>query len=724
MLILRSLLFFFLLYTPLAAFPTSQYDLQLTEKEQRFINEHQDIVLGAGLKFEPFVLQRENGSITGHDADLVELINRMSGLNMRIVTGVWSEIQAQAERREIDGLSSSAFASSRLELFNPSDAYLSLSYIIIVKAGNPGNLLKVEDLNGKRLVLQKDNLLFAEAYDSLGVSSEIVHVDTIEQVLMAISSGSADYCILDESAFFVASRIGIGNLIEVAFSFGDPFQLLFWFRKDWPELVSIVNKALTAIPIGRQMEMRRRWFQRLRPIETRPLLTELDADEKKYLAELGVISVCIEPDSMPLEGVSDDFHHLGIASDYLKLVAAKLGLQVRLKLINKVDPETCDLISLRLLQPNARKPSALLSSSAYLDLPLVLATRKETSYLQSLDQAKGQTIALVPNSPAASLIQQSYGELHWLEVDDTLMGLRAVSHGEAFGLIDFAPTLYNLIYTERLDNIQIQGAIGEKLSFAMAVEAKHPQLYSAVQKALNAIAPLERNRIFEKWVALSIQQVPDYSHFWKLFAGFLLVLMTILFWYAKLKQAHAQTALALHRLEKMQDELKKKNLQLEHLTHTDRLTQLCNRSRLDECLNAQLERFRRYQIPCGLVMIDIDKFKLVNDSYGHLEGDKVLQAVAECLARNVRKADILGRWGGEEFMLICPGIGLMGAGRLAEKLRAELERQGSATQHGYTASFGAAEMISGDDLNSLLSRADQQLYLAKDSGRNTVYPKV
>jgi diguanylate cyclase (GGDEF)-like protein len=133
-----------------------------------------------------------------------------------------------------------------------------------------------------------------------------------------------------------------------------------------------------------------------------------------------------------------------------------------------------------------------------------------------------------------------------------------------------------------------------------------------------------------------------------------------------------------------------------------------------------LEQFRRYRIPFSLIMIDIDHFKNINDSFGHLEGDRVLCDMAECLARNIRRIDMLGRWGGEEFMIICPATDLKGGFGLAEKLRIAIADFQYSTGRSHSASFGVSQVDVADNLSTLLARADRQLYRAKESGRNRV----
>lgn len=158
----------------------------------------------------------------------------------------------------------------------------------------------------------------------------------------------------------------------------------------------------------------------------------------------------------------------------------------------------------------------------------------------------------------------------------------------------------------------------------------------------------------------------------------------------------------------------------EELSITDQLTQLYNRSYLDKTLHKEMTRFQRYGTPMSVILIDIDFFKEVNDLYGHLAGDMVLIEIARILKSNIRITDTLGRWGGEEFMIICAENDLNEAVRLAEKLRAAIASHTFPTIGTKTASFGVAAVMSGDDEMGLVERVDNALYQAKNLGRNRV----
>ena len=157
----------------------------------------------------------------------------------------------------------------------------------------------------------------------------------------------------------------------------------------------------------------------------------------------------------------------------------------------------------------------------------------------------------------------------------------------------------------------------------------------------------------------------------------------------------------------------------------DGLTGLANRRQADETLATELARVERIGGPVGLILADVDDFKVVNDRHGHPTGDMVLRDLAATLRETVREIDTAARWGGEEFAVILPGTDLEGAAQVAERLRVALSEREILSVLGeplhVTASFGAAASSSSTTVAQLVGAADEALYRAKRAGKDRVY---
>jgi diguanylate cyclase (GGDEF)-like protein len=156
------------------------------------------------------------------------------------------------------------------------------------------------------------------------------------------------------------------------------------------------------------------------------------------------------------------------------------------------------------------------------------------------------------------------------------------------------------------------------------------------------------------------------------------------------------------------------------LAHTDPLTSIANRRSIMEALRQALEQNQRTEQPLSLVLLDLDRFKQINDQYGHEMGDRVLIHTAQVLQQNLRQSDLLGRWGGEEFVLLLPNTPIQEAHQLCKRLQRLLAENPLDSLPPVSASFGLATAVSGDTPDYLVSRADTAMYLSKQAGGNRV----
>ncbi len=167
-------------------------------------------------------------------------------------------------------------------------------------------------------------------------------------------------------------------------------------------------------------------------------------------------------------------------------------------------------------------------------------------------------------------------------------------------------------------------------------------------------------------------------------------------------------------------EVEQKNALLKRLSITDKLTGLNNRIKIDEVLQSDLDMFERYDNVFSVILIDIDHFKKVNDTYGHSIGDEVLKHFASILKNNARITDVVGRWGGEEFMIIASETDSVGATKFATILKKIINEHDFPKVKKVTASFGLTQINVGDSIEEVVNRADLALYNAKETGRNRV----
>lgn len=159
---------------------------------------------------------------------------------------------------------------------------------------------------------------------------------------------------------------------------------------------------------------------------------------------------------------------------------------------------------------------------------------------------------------------------------------------------------------------------------------------------------------------------------------------------------------------------------LKELATIDTLTKVYNRYKINEIMDHQIARSKRYNEVFSILMFDIDYFKKVNDTYGHYVGDLVLKKLSELVQRNIREVDSFGRWGGEEFMLLLHKASHEEAMFIAEKLRKLVKNYNIDNLYKITISIGVTTFSKYDTKETLLEKADNALYKSKEDGRNRV----
>ncbi|HHJ36683.1 MAG TPA: GGDEF domain-containing protein [Gammaproteobacteria bacterium] len=167
--------------------------------------------------------------------------------------------------------------------------------------------------------------------------------------------------------------------------------------------------------------------------------------------------------------------------------------------------------------------------------------------------------------------------------------------------------------------------------------------------------------------------------------------------------------------------IKALSARLRDIAYTDSLTKIYNRLHFAHFLDAEIDKVKRYGGKFSIIFFDLDHFKKVNDNYGHLMGDEVLECITGIVSKANRSADIFARYGGEEFIILTPETDLSGALVHAERLRNDIEKHDFKSVGSITSSFGVTEFDpETDNVETLLERADKALYLAKEYGRNRV----
>lgn len=437
---------------------------------------------------------------------------------------------------------------------------------------------------------------------------------------------------------------------------------------------------------------------------------DLSTAEQQWLDSVEFIRLCSDPDWMPYEATGEAGQHIGIMSDFHKLWSEMMNKPVRLQITDSwqqalqfMQQKKCDVLSSAQDVPSRRHYISV--TQPFINYPFAIATQPDQQFIVNLLPLMDKKFVMVQGYAGVELIRTVYPDIRLMLVDSARAGLKLVEKGHVYGFIDTVPSINYQTLKHGISHIKISGVLEEHYAMSVGVRRDLTELVSIYNKAIAETHEVERQRILNNWLSLEFDYKINMTLVWQALA--VLLLMSGLFFY------HYFTVTRSNR------QLQLANRQLEEVSRRDHLTEMPNRLCLQEAFESELERYHRYGHPFSLLMMDIDHFKRINDNFGHVVGDEILKRIADLLMQNVRGTDIAGRWGGEEFLVLCPETDLQGAWKLAEQLRILVgQTDFGIDKMNITASFGVTDFRDDEMIEHCIKRADQALYRAKHGGRN------
>ncbi len=446
---------------------------------------------------------------------------------------------------------------------------------------------------------------------------------------------------------------------------------------------------------------------------------ELTKDEKEYLATRN-ISVCISPEwHSPFYEVDKDGNAVGLGVDYLHFLKKRFNLNFSIvkthswdKTRQLIKEGKCDVLPFEI---ETKEKSDLLNfTSPYMDFPVVITTKNDVRFVNGSKDLAGKTVLFQKDHYLKYFFQENPSSLDLREVESANAGLAEVSRGKAFAFIDSLPcTIYALQHSQYNNELKVSGRLAKDLKISVGVRKDDKKLFYIIQKCFNAITPQERKHIIDKWFTIEYGAQIDYVLIAEIVGGSFLIFAILLYWNRKIAYMNKV-------LQESRREIKKQNETLKVISSTDELTQLYNRRKIDQILQGEIENSLIVGKGFGICLLDIDFFKKINDTYGHQAGDSVLANLAQFLMNHTRVSDYVGRWGGEEFLIIFPQIKAGALEVLAEKLRQEIKELSFGELGHITVSLGITMFQKNDTTESIVKRVDEALYKVKNSGRDGV----
>ncbi|MGM0424253.1 MAG: transporter substrate-binding domain-containing diguanylate cyclase [Thermodesulfobacteriota bacterium] len=690
----------------------------LTQEETAYLRKHQVLKVNNLQDWPPFNFT-QNQKPKGFCMDYLRLLAEKLGMELEFITGPsWEEFMAMLQNGELDLLADVVETEDRRQDIAFTEPYLTIFSGIVVKQGQE-KPQSMQDLADKQVAVPKQ-FYYQEILDKHYPDIQVTTEENTLECLKSVSSGKADAALAEKPVFdYLITKHFLTGLTSVPIRNSPHLEntpVSIGVAKDRDILRDILQKAMDTVSEEEMSQIYSRWFQD-EELAEQALRVPLAPEEQNYLESKEEVRMCVHPGWLPFSGLNEEEEPIGIAPEIMQLVQERIGASLVPVLKNShqeslqaAENGECDIL------PCISNPSAasnLISSRPYFESVHVMVTRDDEPYISDLDALGAKTVAVVQDNAVADYLQKNFPQLKLQPEDNLEDALESVSAGEAHLAIDSLQRISYRIHEQGLYGLKIAGQTPYREFLRIGISQKSPELKPILDKALQSIPEQEISSITRDWLSIRYEQGFDTALLWKIAAGVSLLLAVILYWNRKLTRLNKQLARA-------HEDLEQKSQELERLSEIDRLTGLYNRMKLEDILEHERERADRTQLPLSIAMLDVDEFKLINDTYGHHAGDEVLQNLALLLQEQVRSIDTVGRWGGEEFLLICPATDLTGAQTLAEKLKQAIAEYEFPVAGCCTCSLGVATYQEGERAERMLIRADQAMYRAKAKGRNQV----
>lgn len=701
----------------------SANDIVYTLEERAWVEQHPVVRVSNEFDWPPFDFV-VSGTPQGYGIDLMGLLAERSGLSFEYINGyTWDELIEMFFLGQIDLVHSLSITSERQEKAFFSPPYYHSKNVLILRR-DAADTNDLSDIEGKIIALPKgwSSIEFFRTYYP---AVHIIEVESSRQALEYVDQGKVYATVEQESiATYFIKKFGFHDLKLSKWIDNDELQktssMHFMVLKKQPILFSILTKALSTLQPEDKDRLEQKWFGR----EGRLIGSEdvgLTPAEKIFLEDKKTITYCISPDRMPFEEHQGN-QVSGMTADFLELFSERLGASFTLvptsswtESLARVQNGDCDILPM--VNETPERDKIINFTSSYLNSSMAIITREGEGFTSGLHDFSGKRVGMPEGGFAWEYVPRDYSDVTFVRFPDVRECLLQLSSGKIDAALLSLPVATYHIRHMGLDDLKVAGHSGLQDILRVGVTKDATQLHSIMSKVVRSLPMNDIDSVYRKWVSLTFEHRVDYSLLWKILAviGFLVAL--ILLWNWQLMKLNRRIARA-HR------ELEEKSKELERISITDSLTGLFNRRHIDRVLESEVNRQVRYQRHLSVILIDIDNFKQVNDSYGHQAGDLVLIKFAETLHSAVRESDVAGRWGGEEFLVICQECDLDGALVMAENLRKKLADLSFSEAGQQTASFGVGSLQPGETRDGMILRVDNALYLAKKNGKNRVEKSV
>ena len=348
-----------------------------------------------------------------------------------------------------------------------------------------------------------------------------------------------------------------------------------------------------------------------------------------------------------------------------------------------------------------------LLSDSIAQLPIAIATRNNINYISDLISLNNVKIGVLKDLHIIDTLKNDFPNVSFIEINTIEEGINKLKNNNIFGLIDNLFLLSQKIEKLKIDELKINTTLEHKLNIYLEVKKQDKEFIAIINNVINSLSDKEKNSILNNYQLILYQNNIDFYYILKFVIPLLILLSIFIFLNYRLKNEIIRR--------------KKTEEMLSEFANNDSLTLIFNRRKIEELCENEIRRSERYKNVLSIIFFDVNDFKMINDKLGHHKGDDVLIKIAEVIGQNIRSTDYLGRWGGDEFLIILPQTNFSETQSIIKTLESVLHKINIdlKIKQEISCSFGLAQYIENDTLDSFLKRADDSMYIEKNKYRDS-----
>lgn len=484
-------------------------------------------------------------------------------------------------------------------------------------------------------------------------------------------------------------------------------------------LAKVEEGKLGDISLNRVEEMKRLYLLlglsktdknlKLNELIYNPNFIYLTKEEKEFIKNNSL--KLLTNSNFPPFTIERDKKLTGIEIDYWRLIEKRLEANSTIQIVNNNSRANEDINKnsnyIKYAFEKEDYENTNLTQTIKIDeIKVALATLVDKPYSLNIKDLKNKKIAIGKTAIFKEKLKKEYPNIKFIEVENLNKAFELLQDQKVYGVIEKLPPLSYHITRKTISNSKISGIFDLNYEIKLNINKNNPQLLNILNKTIATITDEDREKIRDKYNSIIYEPEKDYTWTFVLISFLVTIIVVI-----------------INSNRKLNKEIKRRKIaeeELHKIANIDDLTDVYNRRKINSLIELELNREKRYKRGLSLIFFDVDNFKLINDELGHAFGDEVLKSLSSLVKENIRKTDLFGRWGGEEFVIILPETNKTQAKKIAYSLKYKITSFDFKIDRTVSCSFGVSQYQENDDADSLITRADNAMYYIKKNGKNEV----